>query len=153
MKLQEIEVTAAELGSTLKLTERRVRQLAAEGTVIKGQKRGRYALCASVRRYIDAIEDRDQSTALEDIRREKLAALQLARAQKDRQLIALDEALSFVDEITGLFVASLNSLPAQITGVPRERQRLNEIFDTERQRIADRLAEKMAALAGGEADG
>ena len=74
------------------------------------------------------------------------------RMRKDRTLISIDEALGVIDDITGLFVSSLAGLPAQITGVPRERHRLNDIFDTERQRLTDRFAERRAALRAGRAD-
>ncbi|MGE1076341.1 hypothetical protein ACQJ22_27865, partial [Pseudomonas fragariae (ex Marin et al. 2024)] len=77
--------------------------------------------------------------SLDDLRKEKALDIRLARARKDREVIALDEALSAVEELTGMYVASLSGLPAQITGVPRERQRLNDIFDAERLRLTDRF--------------
>ena len=57
-----------------------------------------------------------------------------------------------IDDVTGLYVSSLTGLPAQITGVPRERQRLNDIFDIERQRLADRFTERRKAVLQGRAD-
>lgn len=141
--LETLEVSASELAQMLGVTDRRIRQLAKEGTVIRGVQRGRYRLQESVRRFLDVREEQHQSVSLDALREERLKTLRITRAQKDRELIALDEAIEFVDEVIGLFVASLQGLPARITNNIAERRRLNEIFDQERQRLADRFAERL----------
>lgn len=141
--LETLEVSASELAQMLGVTDRRIRQLAKEGTVVRGVQRGRYRLQESVRRFLDVREEQHQSVSLDALREERLKTLRITRAQKDRELIALDEAIEFVDEVIGLFVASLQGLPARITNNNAERRRLNEIFDQERQRLADRFAERL----------
>lgn len=141
--LETLEVSASELAQMLGVTDRRIRQLAKEGTVIRGVQRGRYRLQKSVRRFLDVRKEQHQSVSLDALREERLKTLRITRAQKDRELIALDEAIEFADEVIGLFVASLQGLPARITNNIAERRRLNEIFDQERQRLADRFAERL----------
>lgn len=142
---------AALLGITPRFLQMKVK----DGT-LPAIGRGRFDPSATTAAYIEFIklgaERKTGSESLDRLREEKAMEIRINRERKDRQLISLDEALGVIDDITGIYVASLNGLPAQITGVPRERQRLHDIFDTERQRIADRFAERRAALREGRAD-
>lgn len=148
-------IGSAEMSAILGITPRWLTQLVTDG-VIKKEGRGQYQISSTVQAYIsflkDGMKEKVGSTSMDRLREEKMKDIQISRLRKDRQLIDLEEALGFVDEVTGMFVSSLNGLPAQITGVLRERQRLNEIFDTERQRLATRLAKKRAALQSGDPD-
>lgn len=154
VKLADMVVSQTEMAAVIGVSTRFLRELTADGTL---EKEGAgYAVGRTVRAYADFLKVGSQkksgSTSLDALREEKAAEVRMNRMRKDRDLIAIDEALGVIDEVTGLFVSSLSGLPAQITGVPRERQRLDEIFDTERQRLKDRFAERRQALLEGRAD-
>lgn len=149
---EQQELSTQCMAAVLGLTPRRLQIMVKEG-VVPSLGRGRFRLCDVVQAYAGFLKEgadrRAGSDSLDRVREERALEIQMNRLRKDRELISLAEAVSVVDQITGLFVASLNSLPAQITGVPRERQRLNDIFDAERQRLADRCLKRRAALLAG----
>lgn len=145
-------VSTQDMAAVLGVTPRWLSKMAADG-VVPQVARGKFKLGDVVQSYSvflkQGAEKNTGSVSLDRLRDEKAKEIQLNRLRKDRALIDIEEAIGAIDEITGIFVASLNSLPAQITGVPRERQRLDGIFDTERQRLADRFAEKRSSLLTG----
>lgn len=154
-KPTDLVVSQTEMAEILGVTTRWLRQMATEG-VVPAEGRGRFRVGATVRAYAtflkEGTEKKTGSTSMDELRQEKALEIRMNRARKDRELIAIDEALSTADEIAGVFVAYLSGLPAEITGVPRERQRLNEIIDRGRLRLADRFAEKIEALRTGKED-
>lgn len=152
MESIEVDLNSAQMAAVLGITERRVRQLAAEGVVKRADRRGRYRLVPSVANYISTLSANERDAGLAPIRQERLLKLQRENALRNRELITLDEALGAVDEVCGSFVASLNSLPARITNDVRERRRLEAIIDAERQRLTDKFAEIQAQLAAGRDD-
>lgn len=149
---EQQELSTQSMAAVLGLTPRRLQIMVKEG-IVPSLGRGRFRLCDVVQAYAGFLKEgadrKAGSDSLDRVREERALEIQMNRLRKDRELISLPEAVSVVDQITGLFVASLNSLPAQITGVPRERQRLNDIFDAERQRLADRCLQRRAALLSG----
>lgn len=154
-KPADLVVSQTEMAEILGVTTRWLRQMVAED-LVPAEGRGRFRIGDTVRAYAsflkDGAEKKTGSTTMDELRQEKALEIRMNRARKDRDLIALDEALGVTDEIVGIFVAYLSGLPAEITGVPRERQRLNEIIDGGRLRLADRFAEKIKALGTGEED-
>lgn len=141
--------TAAAL---IKVTPRRIQQLAKDGW-FKAKGRGKWSLVEVVQGYIDFLAD-------ERARNSKVAAgsrlsdarareIEIRTARLDRQVIDLDEATPLFDQLAGEFMQSLGGLPARITRVPRERQRIEAIIDGERQRISDRFAKIANTLATG----
>ncbi|CCF19152.1 protein of unknown function [Pseudorhizobium banfieldiae] len=143
------------MAAVLGVTPRWLQSLVKDGT-IPSLGRGRFDPTAVFQAYAaflkEGVTKKTGNESLDELRKEKALTERLNRERKDRTLIELDEALGVIDEVTGMFVASLNGLPAQITGVPRERQRLNDIFDSERLRLADRFAKKREALRSGRED-
>jgi len=141
---------AAHLGITPRFLQIKVK----DGT-LPSLGRGRFDPDATTTAYLDFIrlgaERKVGSESMDRLREEKALDIRMNRERKAGQLIMLTEALAVADDLTGLYLSSLTGLPARITGVPRERQRLNGIFDTERQRLADRCAEKRTALLEGRA--
>ncbi len=152
MESIEVDLNSAQMAAVLGITERRIRQLAAEGVVKRADRRGRYKLVPSVANYISALSTGERDAGLAPIRQERLLKLQRENALIDRELVKLDEAIGFVDEVCGSFVAALNGLPARITNDVRERRRLEAIIDAERQRLADKFAEIQAKLVSGRDD-
>lgn len=144
-----------EMAGVLGLTARRLQLMVKDGTV-PSLGRGQFALGAVVQAYAQFLKEgadkRTASASLDNLREEKALDIRLNRLRKDRELIAMDEALSVIDDVTGLFVSYLTGLPAQITGVPRERQRLNDIIDLGRQKLADGFTERRSALLSGRQD-
>lgn len=142
---------AAHLGITTRFLQMKVK----DGT-LPSLGRGRFDPGATAAAYIDFVrlgaERKTGSDSLDKVREERALDLRISRERKTGQLITLNEAIAVVDDMTGIYLSSLTGLPARITGVPRERQRLNGIFDTERQRLADRFAKKRTALLEGRAD-
>jgi PAS domain-containing protein len=149
---EQQEMSTQAMAGVLGLTTRRLQIMVKEG-IVPSLGRGRFRLCDVVQAYAGFLKEgadrKAGSDSLDRVREERALEIQMNRLRKDRELISLEEAVSVVDQVTGLFVASLNSLPAQITGVPRERQRLNDIFDAERQRLADHCLERRRALLSG----
>ncbi|MCO5730092.1 hypothetical protein [Rhizobium sp. SSA_523] len=151
----DLIVSSNEMADILGVTTRRLTQLVSEHG-IPSEGRGRFRIASVVQSYATFLKEgatkKTGTESLDVLRNEKALDIRLARARKDREVIALDEAVSAVEEVTGMYVASLTGLPAQITGVPRERQRLNDIFDAERLRLTDRFAKRIATLRTGEED-
>ncbi|NTD85482.1 hypothetical protein [Agrobacterium tumefaciens] len=155
MAVHELVVNQTQMAAVLGVSTRWLRDRVTEG-VVPTEGRGRFNIGEVVQAYIAYSKEgaikKTGTESLDDLRKEKALDIRLARARKDREVIALDEAVSAVEELTGMYVASLSGLPAQITGVPRERQRLNDIFDAERLRLTDRFTKRIATLRTGEED-
>lgn len=148
-------VTTTYFAALFGVTVQWINKLKNEG-VLSSEGRGKLRLAQAAQAYAAFLKEgatkKTGTESLDDLRKEKALDIRLARARKDREVIALDEALSAVEEVTGMYVASLTGLPAQITGVPRERQRLNDIFDAERLRLTDRFTKRITTLRTGEED-
>lgn len=141
--MTEIPVSSAELARVLRLSPRRIEQLAGEGIALR-LGRGQYDLAESVGRYCDhlrAAAESATSTASAALTEERLKALRLRRAERERQLIPTEEALDVVTRLTGSFVAALGGLPAQISDKSPERRRIAAVIDVTRQRLADEFSE------------
>lgn len=153
--LDGVVMSTQGMAAVLGVTPRWLQTLVKDG-MLPALGRGRFDPTAVVQAYVtfraEGATKKTGTDSLDKLRDEKALEIKLNRLRKDRELIAIDEATGVVDEIVGMFVSSMAGLPAQITGVPRERQRLNDIFDIERQRLADRFAERRKALLEGRAD-
>lgn len=146
------QVTTADLAVLLGITAMRVKQLVAEGVVPRAAP-GRFDLAEAVQAYIkykSGLAERQTQTksadALRDQRAEEIA---LRNEARKRSLIPLTEAVEAVEKVTGAFLAAVSGLPARITRVPRERERIEAICDEERLRLTDLFAEQGKALRTG----
>ncbi|QKC91034.1 hypothetical protein EB230_23465 [Mesorhizobium sp. NZP2234] len=61
----------------------------------------------------------------------------------------MGEAVAALDRVTGDFLQAIGGLPARITREPRERQRIEAIIDTGRQRLSDKFDEMSNNLRAG----
>ena len=148
-------VSTMDLADLLGFTTAHIRSLSREGVLPKAD-RGKFDLAAAVQSFVKwkaATSERTsgaQSTSADNLRDQRAHEITIKIAQRERELIPLADAIESHDEVTGEFLASLSSLPARISGVLRERQRLESIFDQERLRLSDRFGKSRKALVSGQ---
>lgn len=150
-----------EMAIALGLTMRRVQQLRDEGVLVLAETRNQLKFPESVQAYLQfkiaGVERQAQSSSADALRDRRAEEIAIKIAKQERDLIPLEEAVAAVDGMAGVFLESISGLPARMTRVPRERQRLEQICDEERLRLSDRFAERSTALRTGvdpsEADG
>jgi len=150
-----LEFPARVIAMLLNVTERRVRQLVAEG-VIPRARRGKYPLIGSVQGYVKYLQDLKEGT--ED---RAQAATRLTQVRADREELALeirrktllpsedvDQALM---EVAVIFATALDGASARIAGElaggAAMRNKLSDAFTEIRTDIADRLAVFSSQLA------
>lgn len=143
-------VPAATLAKLFGLTERRIQQLAADGTIPKSE-RGEYPLAAAIQGYIRSLKD-DLQKARRGDADERYAVARATEAElraglRASSLITADEAFSVLDEVVGLIRAGLDGLGARLTQDRALRDRIDSETDDLLRRAADRLDETAAAVA------
>lgn len=144
-------VSSRELAAILRVTPRRIEQLVAEGLVVRID-RGRYDLVESVGRYCDSLRQTAEtatSTTANELAAERLKTIRLRNAERERQLITLEESKTVVERMIGMFVSSLGGLPARISQDQRERRRIETITDQLRQELSDQFRAIRNELATG----
>lgn len=148
----DVILTTQGMAAHLGVTPRWLQSLVKDGT-IPSLGRGRFDPTAVVQSYItflkEGSEKKTGTASLDELRREKAIEIRMNRARKERELIPTELAVGVLQEVVGMFNAYLTGLPAEITGVPRERQRLNDIIDLGKQRLADRCGEQIASVVSG----
>lgn len=147
----ESTVSSRELATILRVTPRRIEQLAGEGIAVRVD-RGRYDLAQSVGRYCDNLREVAEtatSTAVNELAQERLRTIRMRNQERERELITMEEAGHIVDEMTGIFVAALSGLPARISTAPADRRRIENIIDEVRQSLVGRFAELRHELETG----
>lgn len=80
----------------------------------------------------------------------RAAEIEARMARESRAVIEIEEAAAAMDDVCGEFIQTLGSMPARITRDPRERQRLEVLFDTERLRLADHFSQATSSLRAGD---
>ena len=115
-----VEVTEKELSEYLGLSDRRVRQLATQGVVIKSR-RGRYDLKASVQGYINQLKQ-GGGEGLEKIKVAKEAE-QLKHEQAKRRLTELkvqkaERKLHAQEDVEYLWNSAAVSVKSRLTAIP-----------------------------------
>lgn len=151
--LTETLVVSSKVGAAfLGVSQRWVQQLGTDGWV-KPAARGQWNLADLIKGYAASLKDetakRTKSAADSRVRDARASEIEMRIAREDRTLIALEEAMSFVDRLSGDYLQSIGGLPARITRDPRERQRIEAICDAERLRLTDLYAERGQALRTG----
>ncbi|WP_172374038.1 hypothetical protein [Mesorhizobium sp. NZP2234] len=115
--------------------------------------RGRYPLQAAVRGYIKflkgTIAGQTKSASSNRAQDARAAEIELRIAREDRRIVDMGEAVAALDRVTGDFLQAIGGLPARITREPRERQRIEAIIDTGRQRLSDKFDEMSNNLRAG----
>ncbi len=146
------EVSTTDLAAHLGLTTARIRQLAQEGILVR-QGRGAFSFSGSVQAYIkwriEGVERHSQSSSTDKLRDQRAREIEIRTAKQERELIHIDEAMAGLEEVVGTYLELISGLPARITRIPRERQRIEAICDEERLRLADKFARSVRAVQTG----
>ncbi|KZL17681.1 hypothetical protein PsAD2_03018 [Pseudovibrio axinellae] len=150
-KLPEM-VGSGEMAKFLDITPRRLGQLVSEG-VLRKEGRGKFPLTFNVKAFID-FKVQGEVSKLAPNSADKLAqrreqALVRKMAREDRELITIDEAMEALEDVTGEFLTSMSTLPAQITRDLDERRRIEKICDGERSRLVGSFLKTTKALQQG----
>jgi hypothetical protein len=148
-------ISAGHLAKLLMLSPERIRQLGKAGHLPRAG-RGNYLLVGAVQGYVKYLKEDAQragkSAAEDRVRDARAAEIERRMAREDREIVDLDEAIGTLEDISGLMLATLGSLPAMITRNPSERRRIENIVHAAQKRLVERFAQKMAALQTGEED-
>lgn len=127
------EISVEDFARIIGVTPRTVRNYISEGVVTSGA-RGKIRLNPSIRDLIDAARknrpdsqlDRARARALDA--RTKAQELKLAREQGE--VIAYDDAEALVEDLVGLFVSHIESVPPRFTRDMKVRLELEKtVFD------------------------
>lgn len=125
------------------LTTRRIRQIVADGW-FSANEDGKYVLRDAIAGYqamIVAAASRRSNPSNERLLIAKAEQIEARISKFDREHAATAEVLHFFDEITGVYLESLDRLPALFTTDPRERVRIEAIVAVDRKRLSARWAE------------
>ncbi len=145
-EIDALELSARDLGKILDLTDRQVRNLAQSGIVIPGNERGRYRLQPSARNYVRSLQEK-QTPASAELDAERLRAVRLANAARERKLIPVEEAEGAIEEIVGIILAELSALPTVLTKDPNLRKQYEQQIDASRERAARKIQRRQARSA------
>ncbi|MDP3316973.1 MAG: hypothetical protein Q8M47_13025 [Devosia sp.] len=137
----------------LMISEERIRQLVKQGYVPKLEKRGYVQLVGAVQGYLKYLkEDERRSTrsaADSRVRDARALEIELRIAERTRDLIPLEDALTDMAELAGLVRSELAGLPARLTRIIDERQKVETEIDGVLTRLAERAAQKAESLEAG----
>lgn len=153
---KELEVSAAEMGEYLGVTERRVRQLKDEGIVIS-EKRGKYLLKKSVRAYIENMKARDdeQTKDLAEIKlkteQEKWKHEQAKRRKTEIQVDILQRKVHYASDVELFWNAMCVNIKNRLKALPtraaplllemEDKQEIKSILQGEVESALNELAE------------
>lgn len=131
-------MSVKDAAALLNLTPRRLQQLVADGWIKKdGQ---RYGIVATVHGYLAFIKDeeRNKTTKASDARLKAVRAenLELQVEEKKRNLIPMDEALSFASQLCGEIRSAFGALPTRFTRDLELRKRLDDEVSKTMNRVA-----------------
>lgn len=141
-KLPE-NISISAFAALIGVSPRRIQQRIAEG-VIKAAGRGEVELGASIRALLaDAREAREAAPLTEaraKVAQARARQLDLQNMREDRRVIDVEEARALFQELAGLFVSGLSSLPARIGGKDIGlRRRIERECDGVRQQIVEKF--------------
>jgi phage terminase Nu1 subunit (DNA packaging protein) len=137
----------------LMISEERIRQLVKQGYVPKAEKRGFVQLVGAVQGYLRYLKDDERrsakSAADSRVRDARALEIELRIAERSRELISVEDALSDMAEFAGMVRSELAGLPARLTRVVAERQKVETEIDGILSRLSQRAAEKAEGLEAG----
>lgn len=142
-------------GRLLRLTPRRIQQLVKEGW-IKQAARGSFRVVDLVHGYLDFRDEADRnaqrSTAHAEVQKARAQEINHRMAIKNRDLIALDDAIAGLDAVVGEVTAEFAGLAAKVTRDLVLRREIEREVNGALNRISERLRKASDALeTGGDA--
>lgn len=147
------EISVEDFAKMIGVTPRTVRNYVAEGTVTAGG-RGKVRLVESVRGVIDAAKVARPDSLLDKARARALDARtrsqEIRAAREEKTLIEMDEAMALVEDLTGLFVAAIESVPARYTRDMKVRLALEQVVFDVRTDVSKSMAKCADGLRIGE---
>lgn len=148
-------VSTSDLAALLALSERRIEQLVQEGVIPKAGP-GRYRLGDVVPTlFRKAREDARTTTASNKqgrLAEAKAREVELRIAEKQRELVPIEEAVGAVDAVCGMIRTELSGLPARMSRDTNERAKLESELDGILSRVAVLLDREGANLRAGGGD-
>lgn len=147
--LESGEMTLTDAGALIGTSDEWVRRLIAEG-VIKRTPNGGVYRDEVVRGYIGWLRDEQRKATKaageNRVKDARAREIELRIAQIEGDLIDLSDHDAIVDEMAGLFVASLSSLPARVTRDIPLRRKIEAECDQIRSQIAAVAAKRGTEL-------
>lgn len=147
------EVSIDEFAQLIGVTPRTIRNYISEDVVTSGG-RGKVRLVESVRGVIDAARIARPDSALDKARARALdartRAQEIRTAREEGRLIEFDEAMALMEDITGLFVAAIESVPARYTRDRDRRAELERVVFDIRTDVSNEMAKRADELRKGE---
>ena len=140
----------------LMISDERIRQLTKQGYIPRAEKRGYVQLVGAVQGYLRYLKDDERrsskSAADSRVRDARALEIELRIAERSRDLIPLEDALADMAEFAAAVRSELAGLPARLTRIMDERQKIESEVDGVLTRLSERAAQKAAALEPGRSD-
>ena len=140
----------------LMISEERIRQLQKQGYIPKADRRGVVQIVGAGQGYLRYLKDDERrsakSAADSRVRDARALEIELRIAERSRDLIPLEDALADMAEFAAAVRSELAGLPARLTRIMDERQRIEMEVDGVLARLSERATEKAAALGSGRGD-
>lgn len=147
-------VSSSVLSGILGVSDRWLRELAAEGYAVKTG-RAEYHLAKSVQGAIRRVRETEVEKRVEEVssrqlfEAERARKLKLENDKREARLIDTDDALAAIDHIFGEVRTALAGIAANATDDVVLRRRIDDAIDNALNGIADRHEEAGAALQEG----
>ncbi len=146
------EITVDEGGTLIGKTGEWVRRLIVDG-YIQRTERGNVTKDAVASGYIRFLQDEDRrstkSAAESGLKQARQREVELRIAEREKTVIDLAEHFAVVEELCGLFVSSMNGLPARVTRDLPMRRKIEIDLDEIRRQIVARAEQRSAELRAG----
>ncbi len=143
------EISIDDFAKLVGVTPRTVRNYIHEGICTSGG-RGKIRVVESVRGVIDAAKIARPDSALDKARARALdartRAQEIRTAREEGRIIEMDDAMALVEDLTGLFVAAIESVPARYTRDMNTRLALEQTVFEVRSDVSDRMARRADEL-------
>lgn len=127
--LDSVVLTGPQITTLLALSAARITQLVQSGHIPKAGL-NQYPLVGSVQgilRYLRSERPgRAKGAAASRLQEAKARSVELANAEREGQLIELDEHHAIIDHVFGLLKTGLSGLPARLTRDRAERRRIED---------------------------
>lgn len=145
-------ITVQEAAALLMRTPERIRQLVREGWIPKPSK-NMYPLVGVVQGYVRYRDDHDRraqkTAAASRVSDARAREIELRIQEKENTLIELEEAVTMVDIVIGVFRSELAGVPSKLTRNLAERRKIHREVDEVLKRATTRFKQSADSLRKG----